>query len=231
MNPSNLRRYYVYAYLRKVSSLNGAKHSPYYIGKGSGGRIFSSQGRPASKPKDKSLIVYIQEGLTEQEAFALESYCIAMYGRIDLGTGCLRNKSNGGEGASGVIKSEATRQKISRAHKGKVVTTETREKISKAGKGRKLSLAVRQKMSERQKGEGNAFWGQRHSEEFKIKRSQDSAMYEYELTGPNGVIYTTHSLTLFAKEHGLRQGCLSLVAHGKRKTHQGWRVRILKSLK
>jgi hypothetical protein len=231
MKPTNSRRYYVYAYLRETASANGVKYSPYYIGKGSGNRIFSSQGKPVNKPKDKSLIVYVQECLTEQEAFALEHYCIAIYGRIDLGTGCLRNKSNGGEGASGVIKSESTRQKISRAHKGKVVTMETRKKIGEASKGRKLSLATRKKMSESRKGEGNAFWGQKHSEEFIAKRSQNSAIYEYELVGPDGAIYTTHSLTLFAKEHGLRQGCLSLVAHGKRKEHQGWKVCIIKSLK
>lgn len=231
MKSNNSRRYYVYAYLRSVNSANGAKHSPYYIGKGSGSRILSNQGRPVNKPRNKSLIVYIQEGLTEQEAFALESYCIDLYGRLDLGTGCLRNKSNGGEGASGVIKSEATRQKISRAHKGKVITAETRKKISKAGKGRKLSLAIREKMSERQKGESNPFWGQKHSEQFKDRRSKDSAIYEYELTGPDGTIYTTHSLTLFAREHGLRQGCLSLVAHGKRNQHHGWKVCILRCLK
>lgn len=231
MKFNNSRRYYVYAYLRSVNSANGAKYSPYYIGKGSGSRILSNQGRPVNKPRNKSLIVYIQEGLTEQEAFALESYCIDLYGRLDLGTGCLRNKSNGGEGASGVIKSEATRQKISRAHKGKVITAETRKKISKAGKGRKLSLAIREKMSERQKGESNPFWGQKHSEQFKDRRSKDSAIYEYELTGPDGAIYTTHSLTLFAREHGLRQGCLSLVAHGKRNQHHGWKVCILRYLK
>jgi hypothetical protein len=231
MKSNNSRRYYVYAYLRSVNSANGAKYSPYYIGKGSGSRILSNQGRPVNKPRNKSLIVYIQEGLTEQEAFALESYCIDLYGRLDLGTGCLRNKSNGGEGASGVIKSEATRQKISRAHKGKVITAETRKKISKAGKGRKLSLAIREKMSERQKGESNPFWGQKHSEQFKDRRSKDSAIYEYELTGPDGTIYTTHSLTLFAREHGLRQGCLSLVAHGKRNQHHGWKVCILRCLK
>jgi hypothetical protein len=231
MKPDNSRRYYVYAYLRGVNSANGAKHSPYYMGKGSGGRILSNQGRPVNKPRDKSLIVYIQEGLTEQEAFALESYCIDLYGRLDLGTGCLRNKSNGGEGASGVIKSEATRQKISCAHKGKTVTAETRKKISEAGKGRKRSLAIREKMSERQRGESNPFWGQKHSKQFKDRMSKDSAIYEYELIGPDGAIYTTHSLTLFAKEHGLRQGCLSLVAHGKRSHHHGWKACILRRLK
>ena len=122
-------RYYVYAYLRSTDSVNGAKYSPYYIGKGSGKRLLSTQGRPANKPRDRSMVVYIQEGLTEEQAFSLERYCIALYGRIDIETGCLRNKSDGGEGASGVITSDAKRQKISLAHKGKVITEATRLKL------------------------------------------------------------------------------------------------------
>lgn len=227
MKPTSHRRYYVYAYLRGTTSANGPKYSPYYIGKGSGKRALSNQGRPVNKPRDHSLIIYIQEGLTESEAFALESFCIALYGRIDIGTGCLRNKSNGGEGASGVIKSSITRQKLSRANKGKKVTTETREKISKAGKGRKLSLTTKEKMSKARTGDKNPFWGRNHSEEFKLQRSQDRSIYQYQLTSPDGIIYTTHSLTLFAKEHELHQGCLSLVANGKRNMHKGWIVQII----
>lgn len=224
-------RFYVYAYLRSKDSVNGKKGSPYYIGKGSGSRILSRQGRPVNKPIDTGYIVYIQEGLTESEAFRLEQYCISLYGRIDTGTGCLRNKSDGGEGASGVVITDERRQKISRAHKGKIVSEAARLNISRASKGRRLSPEVVQKMSERNAGSGNPFFGKTHSEEFKRKRSIESSVYQYELTSPSGEKYVTCSLTLFAKEHGLSQGCLSLVAGGQRKHHKGWKVVILKRLK
>jgi hypothetical protein len=223
-------RYYVYAYLRSTDSVNGAKYSPYYIGKGSGKRLLSTQGRPANKPRDRSMAVYIQEGLTEEQAFSLERYCIALYGRIDIETGCLRNKSDGGEGASGVITSDAKRRKISLAHKGKVITEATRLKIGLSSKGRKASAETRQKMSEATKGERNPFFGKKHSEEFKSKRSAAMSLYRYELTSPTGEIYTTCSVTLFAKQHGLRQGCLAMVVSGKRLSHKGWTGRILEVL-
>ena len=74
------RRFYVYAYLRSKDSERGVKYSPYYIGKGCGYRCLSRKRRTAPTPKDRAFIVFIQEGLEEEEAFALERYCIAMYG-------------------------------------------------------------------------------------------------------------------------------------------------------
>jgi hypothetical protein len=224
-------RFYVYAYLRIKDSSHGRKGSPYYIGKGSGNRVKSNQGRAANPPKDKSMVVYVQEGLAEKQAFDLERYCIALYGRIDLGTGCLRNKSDGGEGSSGVVITDERRQKISRAHKGKVVSAEARRRIGDASRGRKKSPETLQKMSEKSKGENNHFFGKKHSDEFKRKRSLESAVYQYKLISPFGEEYITHSLTLFASQHDLRQGCLSLVAGGHRKHHKGWRVEILENLR
>jgi hypothetical protein len=46
----------------------------------------------------QELLVYVQEGLTEKRLLLLRRYCIALYGRIDLGTGILRNMTAGGGG-------------------------------------------------------------------------------------------------------------------------------------
>ena len=54
-------------------------------------------------PKDKSRIVMIEENMLETDALALEIELIAKYGRKDIGTGILRNMTNGGEGCSGFI--------------------------------------------------------------------------------------------------------------------------------
>ena len=86
--------YYTYAYLREDGS-------PYYIGKGIGKRIFDKTNRSScSVPKDKKRIIYLKKKLTEEEAFKHEIYMIAILGRKDLGTGMLRNLTDGGEGFS-----------------------------------------------------------------------------------------------------------------------------------
>lgn len=43
----------------------------------------------------------LKQNLSEAEAFQHEKYLIAVLGRKDLGTGILRNMTNGGEGSSG----------------------------------------------------------------------------------------------------------------------------------
>jgi hypothetical protein len=91
-----LDRFYTYAYLREDGT-------PYYIGKGSGRRVFVNTGRPCKKPKDKSRIIFLKQNLTEEESFKHEKYMVAVFGRKDLGTGILHNRSDGGEGASGTI--------------------------------------------------------------------------------------------------------------------------------
>lgn len=113
-------QYYVYAYIRGEDSLTAKAGTPYYIGKGKKTRAYrhgDKESTPA--PKDKQCIVFLETNLTNTGAFALERRMIKWYGRVDTGTGILRNRTAGGEGGSGVVASQETKDKISAALIGK----------------------------------------------------------------------------------------------------------------
>jgi hypothetical protein len=144
----NPYRFYTYAYLRE-------DRTPYYIGKGEGNRAYNKHQKGISVPKDKSRVIFLKQNLNEEESFKHEIYMIAVLGRKDLGTGILRNRTNGGEGASGMVRSEEYKRKISESKKGKSHSEETKRKIS-----------------ESKKGENNYFYGKSHFEETKRKMSE-----------------------------------------------------------
>ena len=166
--------YYTYAYLREDKT-------PYYIGKGTGNRIYSTN-RIIKPPKDKSRIIYLKQNLTETEAFRHEIYMISVFGRKDLGTGILYNMTNGGDGSSGWVPSEEYRKKMSEAKKGKTHSEDSKKKMSVAQKGKTLSEEHRRKMSEANKDKtlseehrrkiSEAHKGKITSEETKIKLSE-----------------------------------------------------------
>tara|TARA_Y100001972_G_scaffold114411_1_gene150019 strand:- start:51 stop:1202 length:1152 start_codon:yes stop_codon:yes gene_type:complete len=101
--------FYTYGYLRQKDSKIAKAGTLYYVGKGKGSRAFSPH-RNTPIPKDKNRIIFLKENLTEEEAFNHEMEMIKLYGRVDIGTGILRNLSDGGEGPSNP--SPETRKKM-----------------------------------------------------------------------------------------------------------------------
>ena len=189
--------YYTYAYLREDKT-------PYYIGKGRGNRIYSAH-RTIKPPKNKSLILFLKKNLTEAEAFKHEIYMIFVLGRKDLGTGILRNRTNGGEGSSGAVQSEETKKKISKANSGKTLTEETKKKIREAMLGTTQTAETKQKIREKAlgrkrpniTGENHHFYGKRRpgiSQRMSgknnpmagVTREKNSNSKAVEVTSPDG---------------------------------------------
>jgi hypothetical protein len=214
MNKKDSQIFYVYAYLRSKDSPNGKKETPYYIGKGKGKRAYKDSGRKgAPTPKDKSCIIFLERGLTEQEALDLEVYYIALYGRIDIGTGILRNLTDGGDGLTGWSPSQETREKMSRAKTGKTLPQEVKDKMSQALLGNQRWL------------------GKKHTQETKNKMVQARITRLYEFTDSDGEIYITDNANDFARQYKLSDGHLSQVINGKRNHHKGWTGRIVETLR
>jgi len=145
--------YYTYAYLREDGT-------PYYIGKGKAGRITNNLHR-ISIPKEKERIIFLKKNLTDEEARKHEIYMIAILGRKDLGTGILRNMTDGGEGCAGRVLSEETKKKISQSHKGRKKSEAHRKALSEAKLGKKITEDHRKNMSASLKGEKNPAYGKR----------------------------------------------------------------------
>jgi hypothetical protein len=180
--------FYTYAFL-------GTHGSPYYIGKGCGGRAWdgkSSGGR--RPPRDASRILILKKDLAEEEAFRHEIYMISVLGRKDLGKGILRNLTDGGEGISGRILDEETKIKIGEAQRGeknhrhgKSLSEEHKRKMSESLRGREFSEEHRRKIGEATRnrstemrakvsaamprGQNHHFFGKKHSAEARKKMS------------------------------------------------------------
>lgn len=106
--------------------------TPYYIGKGQENRAFKNHG-DIPVPKDRNRIIFLIENVSEKEAFQHEKEMIKFYGRKDLGTGPLLNKTSGGQGVSNRVITEELREKYREAGKVGGEITGNRCKENKTG--------------------------------------------------------------------------------------------------
>jgi hypothetical protein len=110
--------FYVYVYRDPRSSKN---NQPVYVGKGTGDRDLSHWSRGSHNKPFQDFISHLkQRGLVatcervfetenEEEAFAKEMQLIELYGRRDTKTGSLFNRTDGGEGPTGHVRTEEQR--------------------------------------------------------------------------------------------------------------------------
>jgi hypothetical protein len=142
--------YYVYAYLR------ASDNTPYYIGKGKNKRVFSKH-LGISVPNDKTKIVFLEKNLSNVGACALERRYILWYGRKDLGTGILLNRTEGGDGNTGTRSKEwcenHSKKMMGENNPSKRIEVKNKQKL--VDKSYMKTDAYRKKLSDAKKGKPN----------------------------------------------------------------------------
>ena len=209
--------YYTYAYLREDKS-------PYYIGKGKGDRAYKTRRKGINPPKNKSRIIKLKQNLIEKEAFRHEVYMISVFGRKDLGTGILHNKTDGGEGSSGSIRTNEQKNNLKHKNLGKTLSEETKRKISEARTGKLLSEETKRKMSKAKKNISEET-RRKMSKAQKARRkiSESQIKYDYKIYSiKESTIYKTNNLNAFCRDNMLDRRHLIKSLNKTRKQHKGF---------
>lgn len=246
--------YYVYVYLDPNKPGNYVydsgniilDHEPFYIGKGHGNRLYDHLKLPSydtnklkknkikkilSESKSPPIIKIIKQNLHEQAAFDYEKRLITMIGRRDLSVGPLCNLTDGGEGRSGSVVSDETKEKLRQINLGK----------PSPNKGKKLSKKVIEKLKRtlaKKYSDPNYKrppMSKKTREKIRIanlnkkltnQQRENIRKNSYIIITPENKEIEITNMSYFCEQHNLTSANMFKVLHGERYSHKGYRCYI-----
>jgi group I intron endonuclease len=131
------------------------------------------------------------------------------------------NLTDGGDGNAGWCPPKQWRDKISKANKGlkRNFSEEHKKHISESRIGLKISEETKRKHSINNYGEGNPFYGKKHSEYSINKMRNSKCRYTYTLQNTNEDIVITNNLCEFSRNFKVNR---CMIIQGK--TSNGWKI-------
>ena len=122
------------------------------------------------------------------------------------------NRTNGGEGVSGLIMSVEAKEKLSDYAKSRVHSMETKKRMSKSHTGKSSPIKGRKQTEDHRKKNSEKHTG-----------SNNHNAKSYTITSQAGKIYLiTGKLEEFCKEHNVNRRGIIDVAKKKKLSHKGW---------
>ena len=231
-------RYYVYVY-------KDIDNNPVYVGKGTGGRYrdhIRKAKNDITKCYNKEFKVWIlsyietygkdpiceiyKNNLSNNDALQLEETLIRLYGRIDMNTGGLFNKTYGGEKCCGRIVSQEERDLKSLWMKTNSPSLKPEVKL-------KLSDSAKYRLSDKT---NHPMYGKSHTDESISKMIQNlpnrcgenNINNKYVYTATNGDInITTYNIREFCNDYNLRYESVNLKFHRLKSNNiefKGWNI-------
>lgn len=147
-----------------------------------------------------------------------EKYWIQYYDTVNNGF----NIKEGGKCSRGFKQSQSSIEKRRQKLLGKTLSEEHKQKLSKAHEGKVLSKETVDKMIVYKTGRNL-------TESCKEKISKSHCKNTYELENKNGMVLIIKNLAKFCRENNFSQSYFTRILKGERKTYKGWSIKKLDS--
>lgn len=157
-------------------------------------------------------ITSIYQSNNHDHILSLEKYFIREYDTYKNGY----NMTYGGEGTIGRTASKETKNRISKANKGRVAWNKGKTGIYSEESINKMRISS--------SGKNHPFYGKKLTEEHRLKVSTANCKYTYEITFPDGHKEIINNMKKFCTNNNLDHSTMTKVLKGRYENHKQFKA-------